>query len=133
MRPSANVGRPCFISSGQPAVASVWNGPDEMQLTRTVGPNAFASDSVMLLSPAFAAAYGANEGSGRSAPDDEMLMIEPRPAWTIRVPTSVASRNGPRRFRFSTLSHICSFTSATLGYVGDFPALLIKTSTRPNR
>src|SRR5688572_6647175 len=122
MRPSANVGRPCFISSGHPAVASVWNGPDEMQLTRTVGPKALAKDSVMLWSPAFAAAYGANDGSGRSAPDEEMLMMDPRPASTMRVPTNTASRNGPRRLRFSTLSHICSFTSATVGYVGDFPA-----------
>src|SRR5690625_5796482 len=47
---------------------SVKNGPGMSVFTRTVGPNAWASASVIVLSPALAAAYGMNAGCGRSEP-----------------------------------------------------------------
>ena len=66
-------------------------------LTRTVGPKACASPTVIAFTPALAAAYGTMSRVGRTAPVLETLMIEPPPAATIRSPTSAASRNGPFR------------------------------------
>ena len=69
---------------------------------------------------------------GRTAPVLEMLMIEPPSPAAIRSPMSADSRNGPLRFTPTTLSKSSSLTSASVGYSGDTPALLTRTSTRPN-
>src|SRR5271155_1472587 len=104
-----------------------------MQLTRTVGAKDLAKARVMVLRPDFAAAYGRYDGSASTEPTVEMLMIEPPPASTIRVPINVERRNGPRRFTPSTEFHISSVMSSRDSYSGDFPALFTSTSTRPKR
>ena len=92
---------------------SVRKGPAINVLTRTVGPNAFASPSVNALSPALAAAYGSMSGAGRSDPVELTLMIDPPPAATIRSPTNADSRNGPLRLRFVTASNSFSLTDVS--------------------
>ena len=72
-------------------------------------------------------------GVGRSDPAVLTLMIEPRPAATIRSPTNADNRNGPLRLRLTTASNSFSVTSVSLSYTGDMPALLINVSTLPNR
>ena len=62
----------------QDLLTSVRNGPAINVFTRTKGPNAFASASVIAFRPAFAAAYGTMSGAGRSDPAVLTLMIEPR-------------------------------------------------------
>ena len=71
--------------------------------------------------------------SGRSDPVELTLMIDPRPAATIRSPTSADNRKGPLRFRLTTASNSFSVTSVSLSYSGDMPALLINVSTLPKR
>ena len=71
--------------------------------------------------------------SGRSEPAELTLMIDPRPAATIRSPTNADNRNGPLKFRFTTASKSFSLTSVSLSYNGDMPALLINVSTLPKR
>ena len=93
---------------------SVRNGPGISVLTRTVGPNAKASPSVMAFRPAFDAAYGMNDGCGRSEPWVLTLMIEPPPAATIRSPISADNRKGPLRLRLTTASNSSSVTSVSL-------------------
>ena len=89
----------------------VRNGPGMIALTRTRGPNAWASPTVMAFTPAFAAAYGTMSRVGRTAPVLETLMIEPPRPSAIRSPTSAASRNGPFRLTPITLSKSSSLTS----------------------
>ena len=60
-------------------------------------------------------------------------MIEPPPSATIRSPTSADNRNGPLRLRLTTASNSFSVTEPSDSYSGDMPALLISTSTLPNR
>ena len=55
----------------------VRNGPGMIALTRTFGPRASASPTVIALTPAFAAAYGTMSAVGRTAPVLLTLMIEP--------------------------------------------------------
>ena len=62
---------------------------------------------------------------GRSDPVVLTLMIEPRPAATIRSPTNADNRNGPLRLRLTTASNSFSLTLVSLSYSGDMPALLI--------
>ena len=69
---------------------------------------------------------------GRTAPVLEMLMIEPPSPAAMRSPMSADSRNGPLRFTPTTLSKSSSLTAESVGYSGDTPALLTRTSTRPN-
>lgn len=72
-------------------------------------------------------------GVGRSEPAVLTLMIEPRPAATMRSPTNADNRKGPFRLRLTTASNSFSVTSVSLSYSGDMPALLISVSTLPNR
>ena len=53
-------------------------------------------------------------GVGRSEPAVLTLMIEPRPAATIRSPTNADNRNGPLRLRLTTASNSFSVTSVSL-------------------
>jgi hypothetical protein len=72
-------------------------------------------------------------GDGRWDATEETKMIEPPgSAAAIFVPISADSRNGPLRLTAITLSYSCSVTASTLGYSGDIPALLTRTSQRPN-
>ena len=112
---------------------SVRNGPGINVLTRTVGPKASASPSVNALSPALAAEYGSCSGRGRRDPLELTLMIDPPPSATIRSPTRADNRNGPLRLRLTTASNSFSVTELSDSYSGDMPALLIRTSTLPNR
>jgi len=63
---------------------------------------------------------------------DETLMIEPPSPAAIRAPTRTASRKGPLKLTSTTLSKRASDTSIIDGARGESPALLIRTSTRPN-
>ena len=60
-------------------------------------------------------------------------MIDPPPSATMRSPTRVDNRNGPLKLRFTTASNSFSVTVDSDSYSGDMPALLISTSTLPNR
>ena len=104
-----------------------------MQFTRTFGASASASPTVNAFRPAFAAAYGSSLTLASNEPIVLTLMIEPDPASYIRLPTRDPSRNGPFRFTPTVLSNSSSVTASRLEYSGDMPALLTKTSTRPNR
>jgi hypothetical protein len=89
----------------------VRNGPGMIALTRTFGPRASASPTVITLTPALAAAYGTMSPVGRTAPVLLTLMIEPPSLAAIRSPTKADSRNGPFRLTANTLSHSSSETS----------------------
>src|SRR5437763_7793729 len=86
-----------LVSSSHQFVTSVAKAPGMMQLTRTAGPKARAKPTVMALTPALAAAYGTIPGVGRREPVLLTKMIDPRPAATMRVPTSEVSRKPPLR------------------------------------
>src|SRR6476660_3017312 len=60
-------------------------------------------------------------------------MMDPPPSATIRSPTRADNRNGPFRLRLTTESNNFSVTEPSDSYSGDMPALLIRTSTLPNR
>ena len=95
----------------------VRNGPGMIALTRTFGPSASASPTVIALTPALAAAYGTMLAVGRTAPVLLTLMIDPPPtspslfSAAIRSPTRADSRNAPFRLTANTLSHSSSETS----------------------
>src|SRR5579871_6052036 len=78
---------------------SVFTAPHAMALTRTpCGVQDAASERVMLLSPAFAAPYGATLGSARKLAPDEMLTIEPCPRSTMWRPAWIDMNHAPLRF-----------------------------------
>src|SRR5579875_1579992 len=87
------------VSMFHDLLTSVRKGPAIKVLTRTAGPSARAKPSVIAFRPAFDEAYGMMSGAGRSDPEVLTLMIEPRPAATIRSPTNADNRNGPLRLR----------------------------------
>src|SRR5262249_26896478 len=101
-------------------------------LTRTLGANSFANVVVSTFTPAFAAAYGANPGSARSEPLEEMLMMAPPFILTICAPNNAESRNTDLRLTAMILSNNSSVVSNDEGARGDFPALLTSICAPPH-
>src|SRR4051812_30287952 len=129
MRLRGGVAAAAAFGAASPQVgASGGEGPGVMQLTRAAGPKTRGEPTVMALTPALAAAYGTIPGVGRRDPVLLTKMIDPRPAATMRVPTSEVSRKPPLRLTSKTLSYSSSVTLGRSGYSGDMPALLTSTS-----
>ena len=90
---------------------SVRNGPGIRQLTRTFGPNVWASPVVRLLIADLAAAYGTSALPGRIEEVELTLMIDPPSPACIRSPTRADIRNGPVRLTSMTFCQSFSLTS----------------------
>src|SRR5262245_42646865 len=111
---------------------SVKKGPATMQLTRTFGPYANANERVIALRPAFAAPYGSDVRLGFIDAVLLTLISEQPSRSAILLAISTDNRNGPFRFRLTTLSKRSSVTWSSDGYSGERPALFTRMSTLPN-
>src|SRR5438067_5028503 len=117
------------------AVISLGNQPGASAFTRTpLRAHCAASSRVRLTTAPFDAQYDACfTGVEATSPSiDATLTIDPEPCSIIVRPTDCDSTNNPLRFT-SITSRNWSGVSTSAGRVYALPALLTRTSTRPNR
>src|SRR5262245_42143325 len=92
-------------SSRSDRFISVAKGPGQIAFAVTPVPaHSSANTRVRLMTPAFDDAYGARPGSATLPRIDPRFTTRPHPRLTMPGPTARATRNGPLRFVFITLS-----------------------------
>src|SRR5206468_2474223 len=89
-------------------VSGVAMRPGETQFARIDGAYSSAAVIVRLITAAFAAEYGASPDNGRTPFNDELLMMLPPPAASMRGITARMQLNVPVRFTAITSAHSAS-------------------------